>query len=108
VIQKSAGICQRQQTALGKREKGKDANGREKIGMLMRLLETIHLEVSRVLSEVEDNPAKSAVPKETEAEISEGAQRNFTRCLLARLSKMPLTSCNSLLPMPLSDSETCS
>ena len=54
-----------------------NVNGRAKIGMLMRLLETIHLEVSRVLSEVEDNPAKSAVPKETEAEISEGAQRNL-------------------------------
>ena len=50
-----------------------DANGRDKIGMLMRLLETIHQEVSRVLSEEEDNRAKSAVPKETEAEISEGA-----------------------------------
>ena len=82
-----------------------DANGREKIGMLMRLLETIHREVSRILSEEEDNPARSAVPKETEAEISEGAQR---KKMLARLSKMPLTSCNSLLPMPLSDSETCS
>ena len=54
-----------------------DANGREKIGMLMRLLETIHLEVSRVLSEEEDNPARSAVPKETEMEISEGAQRDL-------------------------------
>jgi len=54
-----------------------DANGREKIGMLMRLLETIHQEVSRILSEEEDNPARSAVPKETEAEISEGAQRNL-------------------------------
>jgi len=53
-----------------------DANGREKIGMLMRLL-TIHREVSRILSEEEDNPARSAVPKETEAEISEGAQRNL-------------------------------
>ena len=42
-----------------------DANGREKIGMLMRLLETIHQEVSRILSEEEDNPARSAVPKET-------------------------------------------
>ena len=54
-----------------------DANGREKIGMLMRLLETIHQEVSRVLSEEEVNLAKSAASKETEAEISEEAQRNL-------------------------------
>ena len=54
-----------------------NVNGRAKIGMLMRLLETIHLEVSRVLSEEGDDPARSAVPKETEAEISEGAQRNL-------------------------------
>ena len=83
-----------------------DANGREKIGMLMRLLETIHREVSRILSEEEDNPARSAVPKETEAEISEGAQRNLEDACSA--IENALTSCNSLLPMPLSDSETCS
>ena len=54
-----------------------DANGREKIGMLMRLLETIHREVSRILSEEEDDPARSAVPKETETEISKGARHNL-------------------------------
>ena len=54
-----------------------DANGREKVRMAMRFLETIHQEVSRVLSEEEHNPARSAVPKETEAEILQGAQRNL-------------------------------
>ena len=54
-----------------------DANGREKIGMLMRLLETIHQEVSRILSEEEDDPARFAVPKETETEISKGARHNL-------------------------------
>ena len=54
-----------------------DANGKEKIRMIMRLLETIHLEVSRMLPEKEDNLASSsAAPKETGVgQISKEARR---------------------------------
>ena len=56
-----------------------DANGKEKIRMIMRFLETIHQEVSRILPEKEDNLAStSAAPKETGAgKISKEAQRNL-------------------------------
>ena len=56
-----------------------DVHRREKIRMLMRILETIHQEVSQVLSEEEDNLAhRSGASKEAEAgQISEEPQRNL-------------------------------
>jgi hypothetical protein len=53
-----------------------DANRREKIRMLMRILETIHQEVSRVLSEEEGG--QLAASKDTVADqILEEAQRKL-------------------------------
>jgi hypothetical protein len=81
LLQCSAGVRQLKRMALGKREKGKqmDVHRREKIRMLMRILETIHQEVSQVLSEEEDNLAhRSGASKEAEAgQISEEPQRNL-------------------------------
>ena len=56
-----------------------DANAREKIRMLTRILEPIEREVGRVLSDEEDKLAsRSAASKEAEAgQISEEAQRNL-------------------------------
>ena len=57
-----------------------DANAREKIRMLTRILEPIEREVGRVLSDEEDKLAsRSAASRETEArQIPDEALRNLT------------------------------
>jgi hypothetical protein len=57
-----------------------DANAKEKVRMLTRVLEPIEREVGRILSDQEDKLAiKSAASKETEShQISDEALRNLT------------------------------